>query len=83
MDKISKNIVRLKEAFNKKHSLKEGVIDYIFGKILTNRLSNDKGFLQLAKQLDTDLQRIRDKVKELEAQGKPIPYPYKNILNIK
>jgi hypothetical protein len=77
-----KNINRLKEAFVKKHSLKEGIIDYIFGKVLVNKLSNDKNFVAMAKKLDSDMQEIRDKVEQLKKDGKPIPRLYKHILNI-
>ena len=78
-----KNINRLKEAFVKKHSLKEGIIDYIFGKVLVKKLSNDSDFLAMAKKLDSDMQEIRDKVEKLKKDGKPIPPHYKAILNIK
>ena len=77
-----KNINRLKEAFVKKHSLKEGIIDYIFGKVLTNKLSNDKNFVTMAKKLDSDMQELRNKVEKLKKDGKPIPHLYKHILNI-
>lgn len=77
-----KNINRLKEAFVKKHSLKEGIIDYIFGKVLVKKLSNDSDFLAMAKKLDSDMQEIRDKVEKLKKDGKPIPRLYKHILNI-
>jgi hypothetical protein len=77
-----KNINRLKEAFVKKHSLKEGIIDYIFGKVLVSKLSNDKNFVAMAKKLDSDMQEIRDKVEQLKKDGKPIPRLYKHILNI-
>jgi cobalamin biosynthesis protein CobT len=78
-----KNINRLKEAFVKKHSLKEGIIDYIFGKVLVKKLSNDKNFVSMAKRLDKDLQELRDEVERLKANGEPIPLSYKNLLNIK
>jgi hypothetical protein len=77
-----KNINRLKEAFVKKHSLKEGIIDYIFGKVLVNKLSNDKNFVSMAKKLDSDMQKLRDEVEQLKKDGKPIPASYKAMLNI-
>lgn len=79
----NKNIARIKEAIAKKHSLKEGIIDYIFGKVMVNRLSKDKDFLAMASKLDSDIQKIRDKVEKLTKDGKPIPPHYKAILNIK
>ena len=78
-----KNINRLKEAFVKKHSLKEGIIDYIFGKVLVSKLSNDSEFLAMASKLDKDMQKLRDKVEQLKKDGKPIPASYKTMLNIK
>ena len=73
----------IKEFLTKKHSLREGIIDYIFGKVLVNKLKNDSDFVSMASKLDSDMQKIRDKVEKLEAEGKPIPKVYKTILNIK
>lgn len=72
----------IKEFLTKKHSLKEGVIEYIFGKILVNKLKNDKDFMSMANKLDKDMQELRDEVEKLKAQGKRIPNSYKQILNI-
>lgn len=77
------NIARIKEALTKKHSLKEGIIDYIFGKAMVSKLSKDKDFIAMATKLDADMQKIRDKVAQLKKDGKPIPPHYKAILNIK
>jgi hypothetical protein len=77
------HINRIKEVLTKKHSLKEGIIDYIFGKMMVNKLSKDKDFIAMATKLDRDMQKLRDEVEELKAQGKPIPKSYKAILNIK
>jgi hypothetical protein len=74
---------RIKEALTKKHSLKEGIIDYIFGKMMVNKLSKDKDFVAMATKLDRDMQKIRDKVEQLKKDGKPIPNSYKVLLNIK
>jgi cobalamin biosynthesis protein CobT len=73
----------IKEFLTKKHSIKEGVIEYIFGKILVNKLKNDKSFIAMAKKLDADMQELRDEVERLRANGERIPLSYKNILNIK
>jgi cobalamin biosynthesis protein CobT len=73
----------IKEFLTKKHSIKEGVIEYIFGKILVNKLKNDKSFIAMAKKLDADMQELRDEVERLRANGERIPPSYKNILNIK
>jgi hypothetical protein len=77
------HINRIKEALTKKHSLREGIIDYIFGKVMVNKLSKDKDFIAMATKLDADIQKIRDKVEQLKKNGKPIPPHYKAILNIK
>jgi hypothetical protein len=76
------NKKKIKEAITKKHSLKEGIVDYIFGKLLVKKLSKDKDFLAMAKKLDDDMQKLRDEVEDLKKQGKPIPHSYKAILNI-
>ena len=77
----SKN--KIKKLITKKHSLKEGIVDYIFGKMLVKKLSNDSDFVRMAKRLDSDMQKLRDEVEDLKKQGKPIPHSYKAILNIK
>jgi hypothetical protein len=77
------HINRIKEALTKKHSLREGIIDYIFGKALVSKLSTDKDFVAMTKKLDNDMQALRDKVEQLKKDGKPIPHLYKHILNIK
>jgi hypothetical protein len=73
---------KIKKSIQKKHSLREGIIDYIFGKTLVKKLSNDSDFLKMAKKLDSDMQKLRDEVEDLKKQGKRIPNSYKTILNI-
>jgi hypothetical protein len=64
--KISENDKhKIKEAITKKHSLKEGVVEYIFGKLLVKKLSKDKDFVAMAKKLDDDMQKLRDEVEDL------------------
>jgi hypothetical protein len=74
---------KVKEFIQKKHSLKEGLVDYIFGKVLVKKLSKDKDFLRLAKKLDDDMDEIRKKVEDMKSKGVEIPNTYKAILNIK
>jgi hypothetical protein len=74
---------RIKEFISKKHSMREGIIDYIFGKVLVSKLKKDSDFMAMASKLDRDMQELRDEVERLKAQGKPIPNSYKAILNIK
>lgn len=73
----------IKEFITKKHSLKEGIIDYIFGKVLVNKLSKDKDFITMAKKLDSDMEELRKKVEDMQARGEKIPHSYKYLLNIK
>ena len=72
----------IKEFITKKHSIREGIIDYIFGKVLVNKLKKDSDFMAMATKLDDDMQKLRDEVEQLKAQGKRIPKSYKAILNI-
>jgi hypothetical protein len=74
---------RIKEALQAKHFIKEGIIDYIFGKRLVKKLSADKEFIRLAKKVDSNMDNLRKKVKDMEAKGERIPASYKNILNLK
>lgn len=74
---------KIKEVLQTKHFVKEGIIDYIFGKALSRKLSKDKEFLKLAKRVDDDMSRIRKKVKDMEAKGEEIPARYKAYLNLK
>lgn len=74
---------RIKEVLQTKHFVREGIIDYIFGKALVRKLSKDREFLKLAKKVDDDMSRIRKKVKDMEANGEEIPARYKTYLNLK
>lgn len=74
---------KIKETLSKKHSLNEGIVDYIFGKLLVKKLSKDKEFLRLAKKLDDDMEQLRKKVEDMKKRGERIPNSYKAILNIK
>lgn len=82
--KLSENIKnRIKKIITQKHSLKEGVVDYIFGKVLVKKLEKDKDFITMAKKLDSDMQKLKDKVEQMKQNGEKIPAHYKAILNIK
>jgi len=74
---------KIKEILQQKHFVKEGIIDYIFGKKLVRKLSKDKEFLRLAKKVDDDMSNLRKKVKDMEARGEEIPATYKAYLNLK
>lgn len=71
---------RVKSALIKKHGINEGFIDYLFGKKLVKKLSNDKEFLKIAKKLDSDMSDLRKKVDDLKKKGEPVPDLYKHIL---
>lgn len=40
----------------------------------------DKEFVKLAKQVDSSMERIAQKVKDMEARGEKVPDLYKNYL---
>ena len=57
-----------------------GLIDYIFGKILVNKLSNDEEFKELSQKVDKNRIEIIDKVKKMKLKGEKIPERYKGYL---
>jgi len=71
---------KVKQALIKKHGLNEGFIDYLFGKRLVKKLSNDKEFLKIAKRLDSNMSDMHKKVADMKKNGEPIPDLYKHIL---
>lgn len=77
------NKKKIKEFISKKHDMKEGIIDYIFGKKMISKLEKDKDFLAMAKKLDDDMQKLRDEVEDMKKRGEKIPHSYKAILNIR
>ena len=83
MKLTEENKNKIKEILQNKHFVKEGIIDYIFGKRLVKKLSKDKEFLRLAKRVDDDMTNLRKKVKDMEAKGEEIPARYKAYLNLK
>lgn len=67
------NRQKIKEYFTKKYDLKEGIIDYIFGKVLVNKLQNDKNFVDFAKELDRKMQGHKELLQWYADKNKPIP----------
>ena len=57
-----------------------GLIEYIFGKILGNKLSNDEEFLELAEKVDKDRIELINKVRVMKSKGEKIPETYKVYL---
>lgn len=81
MGKLSEsNKKTIKKYFTKKYSIKEGIIDYIFGKMVVNKLKNDKEFVSMAKDLDTDLQSIKDLLAWHAKKDTPLPPDMLNSL---
>lgn len=74
---------KIKEFISKKHDMKEGIVDYIFGKKLVSNLEKDDDFLKLARNLDNDMDALRKKVERMQKNGERIPHSYKAILNIR
>mgnify|MGYP001036876808 CR=1 FL=1 len=57
-----------------------GLIEYIFGKRLVNKLSNDEEFLELAKKVDKNRIELINKVRVMKSKGEKIPETYKTYL---
>lgn len=83
MKPTNEQIKTISSALSKKHGMNEGLVDYIFGKVLTRRLKKDKKFNQIAKELDTAMDKLRKEVERMKKNGEEIPPSYKQILNIK
>lgn len=83
MKPTNEQIKTISSALAKKHGMNEGLVDYIFGKVLTRRLKKDKKFNQIAKELDTAMDKLRKEVERMKKNGEEIPPSYKQILNIK
>lgn len=81
LTKETKNLVR---EIAKKHNLSEWkffkslVKQAVFKKAL-----KDKEFVRLAKQVDSSMEKIAQKVKDMEARGEEVPDLYKNYLAAK
>jgi tetrahydrodipicolinate N-succinyltransferase len=82
--KLTKETKQLVKEIAKKHNLNEWkffksmVKQAIFKKAL-----QDKEFVKLAKQVDSSMERISQKVKDMESRGERVPDLYKNYLAAK
>ena len=82
--KLTKETKQLVKEIAKKHNLSEWkffksmVKQAIFKKAL-----KDKEFVKLAKQVDSSMEKIAQKVKDMEARGERVPDLYKNYLAAK
>lgn len=70
----------IKNYFTKKYNLKEGIIDYIFGKVLVNKLKNDKNFISLAKDLEKRMDITKRIVQSAANKGEPVPSDISKII---
>ena len=57
-----------------------GLIEYIFGKILVNKLSNDEKFLELSEKVDKNRIELINTVRVMKSKGEKIPETYKVYL---
>jgi hypothetical protein len=71
----------IKDYLTKKYNLKEGIIDYVFGKILVKKLKNDKNFVKLAKDLDKRLQTTKNLLQWHADKNQPLPDSIAQIIN--
>lgn len=70
----------IKNFLTKKYSLKEGIIDYIFGKVLVNKLKNDQNFISLAKEIDRRMDITKRIVQSAANKGEPVPSDISKII---
>ena len=70
---IVKEIAR-KYNLNEFNFFKSLVKQAIFKKAL-----KDKEFVRLAKQVDSNMERMQKKIKDMEARGEKVPDLYKNL----
>jgi hypothetical protein len=75
--------MKISNALAKKHNMNEGLVGWIFGKALTSQLMKDKKLNSIVKDLDNNLQKIKDEVEQMKKRGEEIPPSYKHILNMK
>jgi len=77
----TKNLVR---EIAKKHNLNEwDFFKSLVKQAVFKSALNDKEFVKLTKNVDSSLERIEKKVKDMEAKGQRVPDLYKNYLKYK
>lgn len=67
----------------KKHGMNEGLVGWIFGKVLTQQLKKDKKLNSIVADLDSSLLKLKKEVERMKKNGEEIPASYKQILNMK
>ena len=70
-------------ALAKKHNMNEGLVGWVFGKVLTRQLKKDKELNSIVNNLDKSLGKLQDRVKQMKKNGEEIPPSFKHILNMK
>jgi hypothetical protein len=70
-------------ALAKKHNMNEGLVGWVFGKVLSRQLKKDKKLNSIVAKLDTALGDLQDEVERRKKAGEDIPPSYKQILNMK
>lgn len=74
---------KISSTLAKKHNMNEGLVDYIFGKVLTRQLKRDKKLNKITNNLDNALNNLKKEVERMKQNGEEIPSEYKRILNMK
>lgn len=82
--KLTKESTQLVREIAKKHNFNEGKFfkSLVKQAIFKNALK-DKEFVKLAQQVDSSMERIEKKVRDMEARGERVPDLYKNYLAAK
>ena len=70
-------------ALAKKHNMNEGLVGWVFGKVLSRQLKKDKKLNRIVGDLDNALSKLQDEVERMQKNGEEIPPSYKQILNMK
>jgi hypothetical protein len=63
--------------------MNEGLVGWVFGKVLSRQLKKDKKLNRIVGDLDNALSKLQDEVERMQKNGEEIPPSYKQILNMK
>jgi len=74
---------QISSALAKKHNMNEGLVGWVFGKVLTRQLKKDKKLNKIVSDLDDSLSALQKEVERMQKNGETIPPSYKQILNMK
>jgi len=74
---------KISSALAKKHNMNEGLVGWVFGKVLSRQLKKDKKLNRIVSDLDSALQNLQKEVERMKKNGEEIPPSYKQILNMK